>query len=1528
MWSTIAPGSGSPGGSAEGLSKDSMLMVRFPLTQVGHAHEVFLELANPADVPVVAQIVTVAGGVESLVSSAPLPQGPWRAGGWGGCTAPGAAAAGGGTVSRTRAGGGAGGGGMAEVWWGEAVPEEPVFHLCNVNLGPIVLAPGAKAAMGPVCFLPDRPGVFLGHLFIRNNLTLLEAVTLEGEGGSGILAVFPFEGEGAPGGDRGGESARVSPGALRDTGGKGKGRGGGSGGGSSSTSSSSIGSDGDSNGSGDRVGEGEGARFDLDHRAWGRSSTSAAEPVERSWLVTNEGTLPLVIHSVGISSGDGGGWGDWGWGSLWQIEWNALGWSWSWEWLWGRAVAEQKMGAVGRWHHRQVRCASRGFQVHQCAKGWQPLTLEPGQATRIGVSYTARDCSRTTRALEVVSSAGTASIKLVASARGGPPALAACESARKAATVAAAAAATGHPGSEVTAPGAKTREGQEDQERWDRAWLLVRLIWYVAAGVGALPLVMWAVQHLMERRGWHPGRRLLTAGRGATVGRGRLVAVPTVGIGKAAAIVHRRCASIAIHAVKRLPTLVRDFGVCARNIGRVRAWKDRVRGLRKRMSGWACGSPVTARQPPASVLSRGGRNGCPSKQGAMAVAAGVAAGSSPAAAAAVAEVAKGSRHGRGGDRTRRAQRRVAAAAVGVGEAGAGARARTGDNKALVRGKWKSGAGQGSFPSLAADSGLGCERGTPATERGTSTAERGTPAAEGVGRCPGVKCSYPDDKGRSPPGPVTWVQARCSPGVAAPGDSSGHHHHHPSPEKMPGGGVGDVSSPTATPVPAPTTRRSCESRGKTLAPHSAGARKATREKAGAAVRNAAGRRGEGEARSTLKGHVGGGGGSPVAAGIPLPGGGSKVGASGGATGSALGTGSPMQGPPWQTCSPNTPRMKQGETAAAVLLCETSPLCLAEGQKKPEKRAINNAPPATAAATAAATAPAPALAPDQRFSSLQSSCPSVPSPSPQSLIPPSLPGVVNLHERQYHHHHHQQQQPQHRRWRSDVGPIVTAAGNRGCHSWGTVGHTLAKTEQQGIGAVALTRPQQTHQPRSHYQQVHHLPKAPPVTECRDGASPWSTVSTVDASPPTSPTPLNLHGPSSPRLLQQRQQHRRPTGINSLMGHAADPVTCGTTRFLGVPTAHAPAILSPGQTQVQTKSWPRPQPQQQVYGRSALPTAVTVGSPRRWETTAVAAAAGVPEQGGLVPQSTPPLGAIGSNLVRGSNTSRTSSIVGLNRDEGQSATFASRAGSSVCPCQPPPGLTSLPLAGGGGGGIGAERAAAVSEAAAKAAVEEAERCDNMQAFVTASTVVAGVLDGDFANGPAGGSLAWDNEPPLQQALRPSLSMSALGMLDTVLPPCEHGSGGSGPTTGVSGQGNGSGESRSDCSSHNQGIFFDHSPLFSLRVYSGAAVEGGGNGMSRKEDVNIDRLFGVHQEHPPSPGLPARVSRLGSYIKSGVESGHQGQGQGTAASGCGGGLQGPGPEAGVGAEAEEATGGGMLFPEQGQGLGAFDFLNWDDGT
>ncbi|CAM9912632.1 unnamed protein product, partial [Choristocarpus tenellus] len=135
-------------------------VVQFPLTHVGDFREIFLEVSNPADVPVLVHLATAEGG-DHHVSVTPLPASSQH--GSGDCSS------GAGAV-----------GGVAEVWGVEADEEGPVFYLSEGGIGPVLLAPKGRVVLGPLCFLPDRPGTFYGHVYLRNNLTQLESVSLKG----------------------------------------------------------------------------------------------------------------------------------------------------------------------------------------------------------------------------------------------------------------------------------------------------------------------------------------------------------------------------------------------------------------------------------------------------------------------------------------------------------------------------------------------------------------------------------------------------------------------------------------------------------------------------------------------------------------------------------------------------------------------------------------------------------------------------------------------------------------------------------------------------------------------------------------------------------------------------------------------------------------------------------------------------------------------------------------------------------------------------------------------------------------------------------------------------------------------------------------------------------------------------------------------------------------------------------------------------------------------------------------------------
>ncbi|CAN0535635.1 unnamed protein product, partial [Ectocarpus sp. 8 AP-2014] len=57
------------------------------------------------------------------------------------------------------------------------------FHVRVGAFPALVLPPGGAATIGPLRFTPARTGTFSAHVYLRNNLTHLEPVRLEGEAG-------------------------------------------------------------------------------------------------------------------------------------------------------------------------------------------------------------------------------------------------------------------------------------------------------------------------------------------------------------------------------------------------------------------------------------------------------------------------------------------------------------------------------------------------------------------------------------------------------------------------------------------------------------------------------------------------------------------------------------------------------------------------------------------------------------------------------------------------------------------------------------------------------------------------------------------------------------------------------------------------------------------------------------------------------------------------------------------------------------------------------------------------------------------------------------------------------------------------------------------------------------------------------------------------------------------------------------------------------------------------------------------------
>lgn len=442
--------------------------LRFPVTHVGETSEVFLEIRNPAEVPVSVQLVAVNE------ASSKRGDGP------------------------------------------QASPSSAFSGM--VDFAPVILSSGGSAAVGPVQFSPDEEGVFSVHVFLRNNLTRLEPVLLEAESRRGKLSIHPLE-QATTAATQAGVSLEgtVDPmfiGSELLSGRPGVGVVGGGGCGVGGVSDAE-GFDG-----------GAVVRFPFDFRSWVRVPPTT-EPVVKRWVVSNRGSMPLVIHGLGIrgdwreseAGGPGvvGGWlGRWGGeGGGGSLESSVLRlWRWA---LSGMTLDRCASSPTGRGCSEAVaaitspltslRCSDGGFRVaavvgngvgggegrNTCSGRWRPLTLQPGMEVEVAVDYTAAHCDPVKRSLDVVSSGGNASIQIVASACGGPSAVAACRSAKRAAL--AAASGTGRSKPKSKAEGMEAVSKAEDVgrrgsdgvasgragDRWGRALLLVKMAFLMGA---------------------------------------------------------------------------------------------------------------------------------------------------------------------------------------------------------------------------------------------------------------------------------------------------------------------------------------------------------------------------------------------------------------------------------------------------------------------------------------------------------------------------------------------------------------------------------------------------------------------------------------------------------------------------------------------------------------------------------------------------------------------------------------------------------------------------------------------------------------------------------------------------------------------------------------------------------------------------------------------------------------------------------------------------------------------------------------
>lgn len=461
--------------------------LRFPVTHVGETSEIFLEIYNPAQVPVRVQLVAVDEALSKR-----------------------------GDCSRSS---------PSSVFSGMA------------DYAPVILSSGGSAVVGPVQFSPDEEGVFSVHVFLRNNLTRLEPVLLEAESGRGKLSIHPLE----QATTATAQTEQVSMGGTIDTmligsemlaGRPGVGVVGG--------------------GSYEFGGVSDVVQFPVDFRSWVRDPPTT-EPVVKRWVVSNRGSMPLVIHGLGIR----GGWREFeaighgviaGWLGRWGGE-SGGGRREScvfrlWRWVLScialdrRATSPtgRRCGETAAAVTSPLRCSDGGFRVvviengigdgkrrNTCNGRWLPLTLQPGMEMEVAVDYTAAHCDPVNRSLDVVSSGGNASIQIVASAYGGPSAVAACRSAKRAALAAAAGRVKPKPKSKaegemhgemeaVPKAGDGARKGSDDatsgrvEDRWGRAVLLVKMTFLMSALYFAFVVLRPPEGDLSPLAGW--ARRL------------------------------------------------------------------------------------------------------------------------------------------------------------------------------------------------------------------------------------------------------------------------------------------------------------------------------------------------------------------------------------------------------------------------------------------------------------------------------------------------------------------------------------------------------------------------------------------------------------------------------------------------------------------------------------------------------------------------------------------------------------------------------------------------------------------------------------------------------------------------------------------------------------------------------------------------------------------------------------------------------------------------------------------------------------
>ena len=459
---------------------DRYAPVRFPLTKVGDMREMFIEIRNPAEVPVSVRLAAAEDKSSSWTEASPREES--------GHADPSVAPAASQHVS---------------------VSEGMLSAVGDVS--PVVMvAPGASAALGPVRFSPSKEGVFSTHVYLVNNLTQVEPVLLEGEAGTGRLVIRPLV-LATPESFQ--ASSTVAP-AEADRGY------------TSGNSSDVAAGVGEMEEKRDGYGDEEYTvvHFPVDFRSWARSPPTT-EPVVKHWVLSNQGTMPLVLDGLGIRMEGkertwlGGGilGGDWGGVSargnsvirllMWVISGMTRentaprGWS--------GAAAAVSTAAIAR-GASSVLCSDVGFRVNSIGKeaceGWRPQTLPPGEEIEVVVGYTAAHCDPVNRTLDVFSSSGIFSIRMMASACGGPSAVAACRSARRAAAAVKlkdskteAATAIDRGGRGLFWGGRHRRWGWRG--RWNRALFVIKMAFVVVALYGVFT-VLWPGRDLPPLSGW------------------------------------------------------------------------------------------------------------------------------------------------------------------------------------------------------------------------------------------------------------------------------------------------------------------------------------------------------------------------------------------------------------------------------------------------------------------------------------------------------------------------------------------------------------------------------------------------------------------------------------------------------------------------------------------------------------------------------------------------------------------------------------------------------------------------------------------------------------------------------------------------------------------------------------------------------------------------------------------------------------------------------------------------------------------